>query len=247
MSSISILFAACYRRPRRWRSPASMTCSRSGRRRRRDARSASSVDGKTVLEKGFGMADLERRVPNRGETIFEAGSVSKQFTAAAVLLLARDGKLSLDDPIRKYVPEMPDYGAPRHDSADAHATPAGCATGAASQGSADGRGRRAPIRTRTSSTSCRRQHALNFPPGTRWSYSNSGYNLAAILVSRVSGMSFADVHARSASSSRSGCPARRGATTTRASCRAARSPTAARTMAITWTCRSRTCTATAGC
>ena len=56
------------------------------------------VDGKTVLEKGYGMADLERSVPNRGDTIFEAGSVSKQFTAAAVLLLARDGKLSLDDP-----------------------------------------------------------------------------------------------------------------------------------------------------
>ena len=67
------------------------------------------VDGKTVLEKGFGMADLERSVPNRGETIFEAGSVSKQFTAAAVLLLARDGKLSLDDPIRQVLPEIPDY------------------------------------------------------------------------------------------------------------------------------------------
>ena len=70
------------------------------------------VDGKTVLEKGFGMADLERSVPNRGETIFEAGSVSKQFTAAAVLLLARDGKLSLDDPIREVLPEIPDYVAP---------------------------------------------------------------------------------------------------------------------------------------
>jgi CubicO group peptidase (beta-lactamase class C family) len=70
------------------------------------------VDGRTVLEKGFGMADLERGVPNRGDTIFEAGSVSKQFTAAAVLLLARDGKLSLDDQVRKYVPELPDYGTP---------------------------------------------------------------------------------------------------------------------------------------
>ena len=50
--------------------------------------------------------------PNAADTIFEAGSVSKQFTAAAVLLLARDGKLSLDDPARKYVPELPDYGTP---------------------------------------------------------------------------------------------------------------------------------------
>ena len=58
------------------------------------------------------MADLEHDVPNTPDTIFEAGSVSKQFTAAAVLLLARDGKLSLDDPVRKYIPELPDYGAP---------------------------------------------------------------------------------------------------------------------------------------
>ena len=68
------------------------------------------VDGHSALEKGFGMADLEHDVPNTPDTIFEAGSVSKQFTAAAVLLLARDGKLSLDDPVRKYIPELPDYG-----------------------------------------------------------------------------------------------------------------------------------------
>ena len=58
------------------------------------------------------MADLEREVENAPDTIFEAGSVSKQFTAAAVLLLARDGKLSIDDPVRKHVPELPDYGVP---------------------------------------------------------------------------------------------------------------------------------------
>ena len=68
--------------------------------------------GKPVLQKAYGMADLEHDVPNRADTIFEAGSVSKQFTAAAVLLLAQEGKLSLDDPVRKYVPELPDYGAP---------------------------------------------------------------------------------------------------------------------------------------
>ena len=68
--------------------------------------------GRIVLEKAYGMADLEHGVPNRPDTIFEAGSVSKQFTAAAVLLLARDGKLSLDDPVRKYIPELPDYAAP---------------------------------------------------------------------------------------------------------------------------------------
>ena len=68
-------------------------------------------DGLTIVEKAYGMADLEHDAPNRADTIFEAGSVSKQFTAAAVLLLAQDGKLSLDDPVRKYVPELPEYGA----------------------------------------------------------------------------------------------------------------------------------------
>src|SRR5262245_29128367 len=71
-----------------------------------------SRDGAIVLEKAYGMADLEHDVPNRPDTIFEAGSVSKQFTAMAVLLLEKDGKLSLDDDVRKYVPELPDYGTP---------------------------------------------------------------------------------------------------------------------------------------
>src|SRR5258705_6318612 len=61
-------------------------------------------DGRSVLSKAYGRADLEHDVPNTPDTIFEAGSVSKQFTAAAVLLLAGDGKLSLDDPARKYIP-----------------------------------------------------------------------------------------------------------------------------------------------
>src|SRR5437660_7657780 len=71
-----------------------------------------AVDGRPVLARAYGMADLEHDVRNTTDTIFEAGSVSKQFTAAAVLLLARDGKLSLDDPVRKYIPEVPDYDAP---------------------------------------------------------------------------------------------------------------------------------------
>ena len=56
--------------------------------------------------KGYGMADLEHDVPIGADTIFEAGSVSKQFTATAVLLLARDGKLSIDDPVRKVHPRI---------------------------------------------------------------------------------------------------------------------------------------------
>ena len=149
------------------------------------------VDGHPLVEKGFGMADLERGVPNRGDTIFEAGSVSKQFTAAAVLLLARDGRLSLDDPIRRYLPELPEYDTPvtirqmlTHTS------------GLRDWGSVAGiAGWPRTTRVHTHAhvlDILSRQRALNFPAGTRWSYSNSGYNLSAILVSRVSGMPFAE-------------------------------------------------------
>ena len=55
---------------------------------------------------------MEHNIPNAAQTIFESGSVAKQFTAAALVLLQQDGKLSLDDPVRKYIPELPDYGKP---------------------------------------------------------------------------------------------------------------------------------------
>ena len=71
-----------------------------------------SAGRRPVLLKAYGMADLEHDVRNTADTIFEAGSVSKQFTAMAVQLLAGEGKLSLDDPVRKYIPELPDYGKP---------------------------------------------------------------------------------------------------------------------------------------
>src|SRR4051794_13972748 len=60
-------------------------------------------DGKPLYTQGYGAANLEYRVPNTDSTVFESGSVAKQFTAAAVVLLAQDGKLSLDDDIRKYL------------------------------------------------------------------------------------------------------------------------------------------------
>jgi CubicO group peptidase (beta-lactamase class C family) len=150
-----------------------------------------SRDGKIVLEKAYGTADLEHDVPNRPDTIFEAGSVSKQFTAAAVLLLARDGKLLLDDSVRKYVPELPEYAAPitiRHMLTHT--------SGLRDWGSVESiagwpRGTRAYTHAHVLDI-LSRQSRLNFAPGTRSSYSNSGYNLAAIIVARVSGESFAD-------------------------------------------------------
>ncbi len=148
-------------------------------------------NGRIVLERAYGMADLEHGVPNRPDTIFEAGSVSKQFTAAAVLLLARDGKLSLDDPVHKYVPELPAYAAPVTIRQMLHHT-----SGLRDWGSIEWiagwpRGTRVYTHAHVLDILARQRH-LNFAPGTRWSYSNSGYNLSAIIVSRVAGESFAD-------------------------------------------------------
>ena len=152
-----------------------------------------AVGGKPVLLKAYGMADLEHDVRNTPDTIFEAGSVSKQFTADGRRSCWRsDGKLSLDDPVRKYIPELPDYGKPLTIRHMLDRTPADCATGAASQAIAGW-----PRTTREYTHAhvldiVSRQKSLNFDPGTNWSYSNTGFNLAAIIVSRVSGMSFAE-------------------------------------------------------
>jgi CubicO group peptidase (beta-lactamase class C family) len=149
------------------------------------------VKGQPVVRAAYGMADLEHDVPIAPDTIFEAGSVSKQFTAAAVLLLARDGKLSLDDPVRKHVPDLPDYGAPLTIRHMLNHT-----SGLRDWGNLAGiagwpRGARVHTHAHVLDI-LSRQKALNFPTGTRWSYSNSGYNLAAVIVSRVSGMPFAE-------------------------------------------------------
>jgi len=149
------------------------------------------VAGKPVLERAYGMADLEWDVPNAADTIFEAGSVSKQFTAAAVLLLVRDGTLSLDDPVRKYVPELPDYGSSliiRHMLTHT--------SGLRDWGEVEAvagwpRTSRAYTHAHVLDI-VSRQKSLNFTPGTAWSYSNTGYNLAAIIVARVSGRPFAE-------------------------------------------------------
>jgi CubicO group peptidase (beta-lactamase class C family) len=154
-------------------------------------------DGKPVLAKAYGLADLEHGVRNTPATIFEAGSVSKQFTAAAVLLLARDGKLSLDDPVRKYIPELPDHAAgPTANRPPTIRQMLHHTSGLRDWGSIAGiAGWPRTTRVHTHAhvlEIVNHQRSLNFTPGTRWSYSNTGFNLAAIIVSRVSGTTFAD-------------------------------------------------------
>jgi CubicO group peptidase (beta-lactamase class C family) len=149
-------------------------------------------DGRIVFEHGYGMADLDHNVPITPATVFNVGSIAKQFTGAAILMLAQDGKLSLDDPIRKYLPGLPDFGVPitlrqmlahtsglrdyeillhfdgwRLDSPDL-------------------------LTTDDIFYILSRQKELSFPPGTDYAYSNTNYMLLAQVISRLSGQSFPD-------------------------------------------------------
>jgi CubicO group peptidase (beta-lactamase class C family) len=146
-------------------------------------------EGKVLLTRGYGMADLESGRPITPETIFESGSVAKQFTATAVVLLALDGKLNLDDPVRRYLPEMPEYDRPitirhllTHTSGIREWSSLVAAAGW-------------PRGTRTHRQTdlldiVFRQKALNYQVGEYYSYTNSGYAIAMTLVERVSGKSF---------------------------------------------------------
>lgn len=144
---------------------------------------AASLDGKPVVNRAYGLADIERNVPLTTESLLDAGSIRKQFVAAAVLMLAEEGKLSLSDDVRKYVPELPDYG---HTITIDHLL-------THTSGIRDW----VPLLNLTmgkpdAMSMILRQRGLNFVPGTGWSYSNSGYVLLPEIVTRVSGVKFAE-------------------------------------------------------
>jgi CubicO group peptidase (beta-lactamase class C family) len=144
-----------------------------------------SLNGQSVFEKAFGLAEVEHNIPNTPATIFESGSVAKQFTAAAIVLLAQEGKLSLDDPVRKYIPELPDYGAPLTIRQILNHTAGLRDWGTVLELTGAGRGDRV-ISQDLALDVIVHQKALDFTPGSEYSYSNSGYTLAAAIVERVS-------------------------------------------------------------
>jgi CubicO group peptidase (beta-lactamase class C family) len=148
-------------------------------------------NGQPVLERAYGMANLEYDVPNTPATIFEAGSVSKQFTAAAVVLLAQQGKLSLDDEVSKYIPELPDYETPVTIRQMLHHTSGLRDWGTMAAAMGWPRGTRVHTHAHVLDI-VSRQESLNYPAGAEYLYSNTNYNLAAIIVERVSGMPFAE-------------------------------------------------------
>ena len=148
--------------------------------------------GRVIKARGYGFANVELRVPATDSTMFQSGSVGKQFTAAAVLLLVEDGKLGLDDPISKYLPEGESpwravtvrhllthtSGVPEYEESDS-----------------------APIDLRHDYSEDSLVHLvarlpLDFPPGTHWRYSNTGFMLLGVIVHRVSGMFYGDLLAQ---------------------------------------------------
>jgi CubicO group peptidase (beta-lactamase class C family) len=149
---------------------------------------AASQDGKLMVNRAYGLADLERNVPLTTESLLDAGSIRKQFVAAAVLLLVEDGKLSLTDDVRKHIPQLHDFG---HTVTIDHLL-------THTSGIRDW----VPLLNWTSGdptamSMILRQRTLNFVPGTEWSYSNSGYVLLPEIVARASGMKFSEfLHTR---------------------------------------------------
>jgi CubicO group peptidase (beta-lactamase class C family) len=144
--------------------------------------------GRVIKARGYGFANVELHVPATDSTMFQSGSVGKQFTAAGILLLVEDGKLELDDAIIKYLPEgerawhgvtvrhllTHTSGIPEYEESDS-----------------------APVDlrhdyTEDSLVKLAAGLPLDFPPGTHWSYSNTGFMLLGVIIHRVSGMFYGD-------------------------------------------------------
>jgi len=143
--------------------------------------------GQVVYKRGYGMEDLNEEVHITPGTVFHVASMSKQFTAAAIVLLAQQGKLSLDDDVRKYIPELPDFGQKITIRNLVHHT-SGLRDQWALLGLAGWRYSRDLITDEDVMSVMTRQKELNFKPGERHVYCNTGYTLMGLIVKRVSGM-----------------------------------------------------------
>jgi len=146
-------------------------------------------DGKVLLSDGYGMANLQYDIPMTPETVVDVASVSKQFTAFSIMLLVEDGSLSLDDDVRKHIPELPDYDVPitlrhllTHTSGLREWIQLLHLSGYEIGGDIISRDHVFNLMVN--------QKALNFLPGEKFSYTNSGYDLLGIVVERASGKKF---------------------------------------------------------
>lgn len=147
-------------------------------------------DDRIIMKGAYGMANLEYDIPLTTKTHFQVASLSKQFTAYAILLLAHEGHLTLDDDIRDYLPSVPDFGevitirhALTHTSGLREQFDLLAIAGYRSDD---------PVSNNDVLRLVSRQKELNFTPGSRFSYCNTGYTLLAEIIRVVSGSSFSD-------------------------------------------------------
>jgi len=145
-------------------------------------------DSRVIYQRGYGCANLETRTPITPETVFDVASVAKQFAGFAVATLIEEGKLSLDDDVRKYVPAIPDFGKPitiRHlvyHTSGLRDWPETLAL--------SGMDWSGVITLPTILEMVQRQRELDFQPGEEYQYSNTGYNLLAATVGKITDQSF---------------------------------------------------------
>jgi len=141
-------------------------------------------DNKVVLSKGYGFSNVELQVPVKPETVFQSGSMGKQFTAAAVMMLVEEGKIGLEDPLTKYFPEAP--AAWKNVTVRQLLSHTG--------GFTDYPEKFDFRRDRTENEILKAIQAvpLAYPPGTKWAYSNLGYATLGILIHRASGKFYGD-------------------------------------------------------
>nr|WP_319267253.1 serine hydrolase domain-containing protein [uncultured Draconibacterium sp.] len=147
-----------------------------------------SKEGKTIFSKSYGLANIEYNIPNTNNTLFNIGSISKQFTAMGIVLLEEQNKLSIDDDIRKHISELPDFGEVitirhllHHTSGlrDLHGL-----LGIAGWRSGDLETNDDVYRI------IKNQEELNFKPGEEFLYSNTGYILLAKIIENISQLKF---------------------------------------------------------
>jgi CubicO group peptidase (beta-lactamase class C family) len=144
-------------------------------------------EGKIIYEKGYGLANVEQKIPCTTSTNFRLASVSKQFTATSILILASQNKLSLDDPITKFFPEFPLYGneiTVRHLLSHR--------SGLIDYEDVIPQGTTIQLTDRNVLNLVRQQDKTYFPPGSDFRYSNSGYALLSLIVESVSGNPYAE-------------------------------------------------------
>jgi CubicO group peptidase (beta-lactamase class C family) len=143
-------------------------------------------DGKTVLRKGYGTANLELGVPVSPDMVFELGSITKQFTAASILLLQERGQLRVEDDITKYLPDFPTHGQTitiEHLLTHTSGVPS-------YTGMPEWRSRVREEMSLDTLVGLFKGKPLDFNPGESWSYSNSGYILLGAIVEKVAGKSY---------------------------------------------------------